>query len=139
MWKPASAHSASGRSHMSIIQLASMFPQLNLMKVMNLAHLKDKLITELTLSDLTSVRDAVIPGASIPISDELKDAALHMLRGDDIHKVADMIQSPESISQLMTLFTHGVSGLQKLADAERIGSAVSEPVLIESPFWTHSF
>lgn len=84
-------------------------------KYLPLLSLKDKRLKDLTLDDLRGVADVM--GVELAITDELKEAGLALLQGKDIHTVADMIQSPESIAQLLQ-FLQGRSQEQVIAEAE---------------------
>lgn len=84
-------------------------------KYLPLLSLKDKRLDELTLDDLRGV--AGMMGIELAITDELKEAGLALLQGKDINTVADMIQSPESITQLLQ-FLQGKSQEQVIAEAE---------------------
>lgn len=84
-------------------------------KYLPLLSLKDKRLDELTLDDLRGV--AGMMGIELAITDELKEAGLALLQGKDINTVADMIQSPESVTQLLQ-FLQGKSQEQVIAEAE---------------------
>lgn len=80
-----------------------------------LMYLAGKRLEDLTMSDLQKVSNTM--GLEVKITDELQQAALGLLQGKDIHTVADMIQSPDSVAQLINLLRgHGVHG--DLAAAE---------------------
>lgn len=70
-------------------------------KLMPFAHLLDKRITDLTTDDIDGVLGAL--GVQVNITEELRSAGLALLQGHDINSVADMIQSPESVQQLVAL------------------------------------
>lgn len=84
-------------------------------KYLPLLSLKDKRLDDLTLDDLRGV--AGVMGIELAITDELKEAGMALLQGRDINTVADMIQSPESIAQLLQ-FLQGKSQEQVIAEAE---------------------
>lgn len=84
-------------------------------KYLPLFSLKDKCLDDLTLDDLRCI--AGVLGLELAITDELKKAGMALLQGKDIHTVADMIQSPESIAQLLQ-FLQGKSQEQVIAEAE---------------------
>lgn len=75
-------------------------------KFLPLLHLKDKRLEDITEEEL--VRVAGILGIRIDIDEELKNAGMALLKGDNIDTVADMIKSPESIQKIM-LFLQGKS------------------------------
>lgn len=67
-----------------------------------LLSLMNKRLEELTEEDLSLVATTI--GVEIAITDELKTAAIALLRGEGIDKAGDLIKSPESIAQLVSLF-----------------------------------
>lgn len=71
------------------------------MNLLKLAPLLSKSPDELTDGDLATLSAQFAPG--IQLTDELKQAALALLKDSNIHKVSDLIQSPESIKQLVNL------------------------------------
>lgn len=70
--------------------------------MLTLLPLLGKKISDLTLEDITRVRDFM--KLDVVVTPELRDAGIALLQGMDIDSVADMIQSPESVQQLMSLF-----------------------------------
>lgn len=121
---------------------------LSIAKFLPLLHLKDKRLEDVTEGELAQV--AAILGIRIDINEELKKAGMALLRGENIHTVADMIQSPESIQKIM-LFLQGktketVEIEGELAElysgnsidsslevTEQIGFAHAEPQLVVQP------
>lgn len=85
----------------------------DLLKLAALAGLKNRRLESLSLDDLRNVSDAL--GFKVSVTDELKSAALALLKGKSMDTVADLIQQPESIQQLV-LFLKG--GVTAVADAE---------------------
>lgn len=69
--------------------------------------LMGKTLQELSLSDLSNVADVF--GFEVRVTEELKEAALALLKGENINKVADMIQSPESVIMLVDFLRRAVS------------------------------
>lgn len=67
-----------------------------------LIPLLSKNVSDLTIDDLNSVRDAM--KLDVVVTPELRDAGIALLQGKNINSVADMIKSPDSIQQLMSLF-----------------------------------
>lgn len=64
-----------------------------------------------TLSSLSAEEIGAIAkgfGLHVQISDELKAAGMALLAGKDLNTVNDMIQSPESVLQLVSLLKNGV-------------------------------
>lgn len=72
------------------------------MRYAKLGPLLPKKLTDLSLDDLNSVCD--IFGLKVKLTEELKLAALGLLQGQDLSTVADVVQSPESVQQLVSLF-----------------------------------
>lgn len=67
-----------------------------------LAPLFGKKLSELSLDDLRVATDVF--GVNVPVTEELKLAALSLLQGQSINSVADLVQSPESVQQLISFF-----------------------------------
>lgn len=76
-------------------------------KLMPFAHLLDKQITDLTPADIDGVLGVL--GVQVNVTEELRSAGLALLQGRDINSVADMIQSPESVQQLVAMLSGPVS------------------------------
>lgn len=55
----------------------------------------------------------------LPVTEEIRNAAVELLKGRNINEVADMIQQPESIHDLVLFFKEGLSGLQNQRKFER--------------------
>lgn len=94
-------------------------------KLMPFAHLLDKQITDLTTADIDGVLDAL--GVQVNVTEELRSAGLALLQGRDINSVADMIQSPESVQQLVAMFTRPASE-EELASIEVSNMYGPDPV-----------
>lgn len=88
--------------------------------LMKLLPLGAKQFDELTLSDLQLVGTTL--GLEVDITPELKTAAIQLLAGNNINSVAELIQSPESIQQLITFIHGGIS-------------AIASPTPIEGEGW----
>ena len=85
----------------------------NILQLASLSKLLPRRLESLTLEEIKGISDAF--GVKVSVTNELRDAALALLQGKSLDTVADMIQSPESIQQLV-LFLKG--GLTYVADAE---------------------
>lgn len=85
----------------------------NLLQLASLGKLLPRRLESLTLDELKGVSEVL--GVKIHVTDELREAALALLEGKSLDTVADMIQSPESIQQLV-LFLKG--GITHVAEAE---------------------
>lgn len=72
---------------------------------------------DLTLADMKQVAEVL--GIQVNVTEELKEAGVALMRGENIHSVADMIKSPESIQQLMEFLTQH-SREDRIAEAELI-------------------
>lgn len=101
-------------------------------KLMPFAHLLDKQITDLTPADIDGVLGAL--GVQVNVTDELRAAGLALLQGRDIDSVADMIQSPESVQQLVAMLAGPVSD-EKIAfhEVNRMYEPESAPGLYIEP------
>lgn len=74
-----------------------------------LAALRNRRLESLTREELGGLAKAF--GVNVPITEELRVAGLELLKGKSLDSVADMIQSPESVAQIVTFLTGGVKGL----------------------------
>lgn len=90
---------------------------------MKLLPLGSKRFEELTLEDLQLV--GTVLDLNVEVTPELKQAAFELLAGNNIHSVSELIQSPESIQQLITFFQGGIS-------------ALSTPSVIEGEGWAYN-
>lgn len=84
-----------------------MIPGLDMGKMLKLAPLAAKKLTDLTLEDISGVVSMF--GIEVSVTEELQAAALGLLQGKDIHTVADMIQSPESVTMMVEFIRKGLS------------------------------
>lgn len=83
-----------------------------LSKYPKLAGLSDMLrlkANQLTIDHLIRISDAF--NTKLPITEETSKALLALFKGHDINDVADMIQSPEALTDIVVFFTHGIKGL----------------------------
>lgn len=87
-------------------------------KLVGLADMATLKANQLTTDHLVRVADAF--GAQIPITQEISEAIIALFKGHDINVVADMIQSPEALNDLIVFFTGGFRSL-----VERAGSVQS--------------
>jgi len=67
--------------------------------MLKLLPLVSKTLDELTGPDFKLI--ATTLGLKVELTDELKTAAMAMLKGQDINTVADLIQKPDSVKQLL--------------------------------------
>lgn len=70
-------------------------------KYLQLARYMNMPVADLSLSDIDKI--AAVFGVDLTSNEDLRDAALSLLRGDDINVVSDLIQKPESIKKLLAL------------------------------------
>ena len=74
-----------------------------------LAALRNRRLESLTREELGGLAKAF--GINVPVTEELRVAGLELLKGKSLDSVADMIQSPESVAQIVTFLTGGVKSL----------------------------
>lgn len=91
------------------------------MKFLKLLPLAGKRLEDLTLAELNDVREVM--GVEVHVTDELKTAGLALLKGQNLDTVADLIQSPDSVKQLIAFLRGGVTAL-----ANPVGTADEEGV-----------
>lgn len=75
---------------------------MDILRLAKLAPLVGKDLSDLTLPDLELA--AAVFDIEVVATEELRNAALALLQGKNIHSVADLIQSPESVQQLISMF-----------------------------------
>jgi hypothetical protein len=80
--------------------------------VINLLYLGEKNPNQLTEEDFSAIAKAV--NLEVPIGPELRAAGIAFLKGHNINKVADLVQSPEAFEELFTLLKGGFDGLRQL-------------------------
>lgn len=78
-----------------------------------------------SLSDEEVAEVAESFGVRVELTDELREAGLALLRGQDISTVADMIKKPESVGQLVSFLKGGVPGLAAPSEAEQQVAAMT--------------
>lgn len=71
-----------------------------------LASLRDRRLESLTPEEISGI--AKMFGVNVEVTDELKAAGMALLAGEDLDTVGDMIQSPESVAQLVQLLKGGL-------------------------------
>lgn len=62
-------------------------------------------LRQLSIPEISSIANKLLPGATLNVTEELKSAALALLEDQSIHKVADLVKSPESVKQLIGMLT----------------------------------
>lgn len=85
----------------------------NVMQFAKVAPLMNRTLSSLTIDELKSIGSTL--GLKVSITGELRDAALALLKGKSLDTVADLIQQPESIQQLVSFLKGGITSI---ADAE---------------------
>lgn len=88
----------------AVMQLIAKYP-----KIVGLSDMLSLRANQLEKVHLERVADAL--GIEIPFNDEIINALIELLRGKDIDTVADLIQSPDSIGELVTFLRGGYKGL----------------------------
>lgn len=78
--------------------------------LLSLGHLAHLRADELTVEHLDAIASAL--KSPIPFNEELKTAAVEFLRGRDINAVCDLIQSPESVRDIVIFLKGGFSELK---------------------------
>lgn len=63
-------------------------------------------------------------GLNVQITDELKAAGMALLAGKDLNTVNDMIQSPESVLQLVSLLKNGAGRPEPTVAEQQVGAMV---------------
>jgi len=96
-----------------MLELAGLLPSGGIMKLLPLLSLKDKRLEDLTIDELGQASSAF--GIDVPVTSELKTAAIALLHGKDLNTVSDLIQSPESVTQLVTFLKGGFDSLKSKA------------------------
>nr|UQT02514.1 P12 [Red mite associated cystovirus] len=84
-----------------------------------------KRLEDLVVTEIVDVLSAF--NVKIDVTDELMEAGLALLRGQNINTVADMVKSPDSIVQLMSFMQRGLG----IAPDEYDSFEYTSPVLIE--------
>lgn len=90
-----------------------------LQKYPGLVNLQDMLSlksNQLNITHLQRIAQAL--KVEIPFHDEILEALLGLLKGRDINEVADLIQSPESVGDLVVFFQGGYRGLVDMKSGE---------------------
>lgn len=106
-------------------------------KMMMLVPLMDKRLEDLDVDTVQGLLKAI--GSDVVVNDELLSAGLALLAGENIHSVADMIKSPESIQMLVNAFARGMGiGSKSVPGLEQVemDTAEEEPLLFTAaPGW----
>lgn len=93
--------------HLNLAGLVKEFPGLT-----KLGHLASLRSVDLTVEHLDEIASAL--EVSIPVTEELKRALVAFLGGQDIHSVCDLIQSPESVRDVIEFLRGGFRNLREL-------------------------
>lgn len=102
-----------------------MIPGLGLATMLKFAPLMGKRLEDLVVSEIVDVLSAF--KVNVNVTDELMEAGLALLRGQDINTVADMVKSPDSIVQLLAFMQRGLG----IAPDEFDSFHYTSPSLIE--------
>lgn len=79
--------------------------------------LKDRTLNSLSVTEVQGLANSF--GLQIDLTDDLKRAGVALLQEQDIDTVADMIQKPESIQQLLGFLDGGSSQADEPSEVER--------------------
>lgn len=90
---------------------------MDLMRMAKLTPLLPKKLEELSTGDLDSITE--IFGLKTSLTEEIKEAAVMLLKGRDLNTVADVVQSPESVQQLISLFRKD-AGSNQASEPDRL-------------------
>lgn len=71
--------------------------------MLSLLPLLSRRLEDLTNADLSKI--ASVMKLNVVVTDELRDAGLSLLKGNGIDSVAELVQNPESIQQLLGLLS----------------------------------
>jgi len=78
-----------------------LFTNIGLQGLIKLAPLQSKRIDDLTVDDVSLVADVL--KMKSPVSRELFNSAIALMKGEGLNKAADLIQSPEAVKKLVSL------------------------------------
>lgn len=79
------------------------------MNLFALAPLLGRRLDDLSIEELGDIGRTL--GIQLDVTDELKQAGLALLQGKSIDTVAELVQSPESVAQLVAFLKGGVLGM----------------------------
>lgn len=105
--------------NLAIVSLLAKYP-----KLAGLSDMLQLKSNQLDRSHLIRIADAF--GATVPLNEGTQNAFVALLKGKDINDVADMIQSPESVQDVVAFFTGGFSRLNKLHATEVVEAGDAE-------------
>lgn len=87
---------------------------MDLSALSKLAQFANVRVEDLTHEHLHAMADAL--GYRLEITDELLSAVVTCLRGESIHKAADLIRSPQSMAQLVAILRAAVVPITRPRD-----------------------
>lgn len=89
-------------------------------KLATLGDIANLRSNQISVAHLERIADAF--NVQIPVTPEVTEAFVALLKGHNVNDVADLIQSPESMTDLITFFRGGFRGLveKKRADEELV-------------------
>lgn len=97
--------------NLAVLQLAGKYP-----KLLGLSDMLGMSANQLTPKHVVRIADAF--GVVIPFNDEVVQAFIAMLKGHNIHQVSDLIQSPESVGEIVAFIRGGFNGVSNLKEPE---------------------
>lgn len=122
--------------------MSDMLSGLPLSKLMKFAPLMGKRLEDLDVATVQDIASSL--GKEVSLNEELLSAGVALLAGDNIHTVADMIKSPESLQALMGFIARGLNINKPPLEAEQTkldvladegSSYFSSPVYTAAPGW----
>lgn len=111
---------------------------LSLASMMKFAPLMGKRLEELTVKDVSAVLAEL--GSPVVVNEELLNAGLALLQGQDIHTVADIIKSPDSVMTLVNFMARGAGLASSDVDDVIDGSVLinhnpTQTLITATPGW----
>lgn len=79
--------------------------------LLQLGYLKDKRASELSIDDIGALGNAF--GVSLPLTEEVQTALVAWFRGHNIDSVCDILQSPDSVVQVVQFIKGGLTAIGK--------------------------
>lgn len=75
---------------------------MDIVRYAKIAPLLGKKLADLSVDDIKLATETF--GVDVQVTEELKAAALGLLQGQQLDSVAELVQSPESLQQLISFF-----------------------------------
>lgn len=87
-------------------------------KLVGLADMLKLRANQLTIDHFIRISDAF--ETKLPITEETCNALLALFKGHNINDVADMIQSPDALADIVLFFTNGIRGLTDRGETDEV-------------------